>query len=188
MEFYLIRHGHVDYRRAVDRFAVGLSPEGREQSERLAQQCREWDVQFIVASTMVRAEQTADAVARALPNVPRWDLDELAETGIEEQAVSPMMHPLQEHWTAEETALAYERTWVRVTAALARIEVYARAYGLERIAIIAHRDTVNLLVLNWLGLDWRALSTAQFDVDWCATTKVDVEDGAVRIAWVNRQV
>lgn len=186
MDFYLIRHGHVDYRRAVDRYAAGLSPVGMEQSRRVAARCREWGIEMVVASTMVRAEQTADAILEAVPSATRWDLDELQTVDVEEPALGPMRNPRAAHWTDEERRLAYERTWVRLMAALARIQLYAETYGLERIAIVTHDSDVNLLLLNWLGLDWRAAERVHLDMDWCASAKVVLEEGVTRIEWVNR--
>lgn len=186
MDVYLIRHGHVDYGRAPDRLAAGLSPEGRAQAERVARLAKEWDVRLLAASTMVRAEQTADAIQALLPDIVRWDLDDLQEVGIEEQAIDPMMHPHAEHWSAEQRALAYERTWTRVAATIARMEVYTAAYGIERVAVVSHQAVLNLMLLYWLGLDWRVADSTHFALDWCATAKVVVGEGLTRIEWVNR--
>ncbi|NLD73579.1 MAG: histidine phosphatase family protein [Chloroflexi bacterium] len=186
MHVYLVRHGHVDYGRAPDRYAAGLSEEGRAQSQRVAALCREWDIQLLVASTMVRAEQTADAIQALLPDIVRWDLDDLQEVGIEEPAIDPMMHPHPEQWTAEQRTLAYERTWTRVAATIARLEVYAGTYGVERVAVVSHQAVLNLMLLYWLGLDWRVADSTHFALDWCATAKVVVDEGLTRVEWVNR--
>ncbi len=186
MEITLICHGHVAYEQAVDRFAAGLSRQGLADAARVARQCADWGVQFLVASTMVCAEQTADAIQAELPQIIRWDLDELQDVGIEEQAIDPLMHPHSEHWTDEQRALAYERTWVRISAALARIDVYCRTYGLERVGIVAHEDVLNLILLYWLGLDWLQADKMHFDLEGCATARAVFEDGFTRLAWVNR--
>ena len=186
MDITLICTGHVAYHMAVDRYAAGLSPQGLAQSQRVARLCREWGVQLLVAGTMVSAEQTADAVHALIPDAARWDLDELQGIGIEEQAMNPMMHPHREHWTDDQRVLAYERTWARVTAALARIEVYCGTYGLEHVAIISHEGVLNMILLSWLGLDWRSADTVRFDLDGCATVRATLGDGPARIAWVNR--
>jgi len=186
MEITLIRHGHVDYDRAIDRFAAGLSARGRAEAERAARQCAAWAVQLLVASTIVSSEQTADAILAAIPDAVRWDLDELQDVGIEEQAIDPLMHPLSEHWSEGQRALAYERTWVRVTSALARIEIYCRTYGLERVAIVAHQDVLNLILLYGLGLDWRQADRVRFSLDPGASVRLVVADGATRIDWMNR--
>ncbi len=186
MQVYLIRHGHVDYARSVDRYAAGLSPQGLAESTRAARLCRDWGIQFLVASTTVCAEQTADAIHAEVPDAIRWDLDELQDIGIEEQTIDPMMHPHAEHWTAEQRLLAYERTWTRVTATVARLQVYTQTYGLDRLAIVSHQDVLNLLLLNRLGLDWRVADDIRFFWDYGATAKVVVEGGQAHIEWVNR--
>jgi len=186
MELYIVRHGHVDYRRAVDRYAVGLSPQGREQSERVAALCERWGIEFIVASTLVRAEQTADAIQARLPEAIRWDLDELGDVDIEERALNPLMSPRPSEWSADDKRLAYQRTWGRVTGALARLQVYARAHDLQRVALVTHESTANLVLLSFLGLDWRAAEATYVRLDWCSTSKLCIGDHTVEIDWVNR--
>jgi broad specificity phosphatase PhoE len=75
--------------------------------------------------------------------------------------------------------------WGRVTAALARIEIYAHAVRLERVAIVAHRRVINLLLLNWLGLDWRSLDTLYFSIAPGASCKVVLDGNVTRFAWIN---
>jgi len=186
MEYYLVHHGHVDYDKAVDRVAAGLSAEGLAQAQRVAQRCRAWNTQFLVASTRACAEQTADAILARNPEVLRWDLVELEPLGIDDPTLYPGMHPFRERWTPQQLALAYHRTWARVTATMTRIELYAATYGLERAAIIADEDILNLILLRWLGLDWRATRRASFSFDYGSSAKVKVEDDVAHLEWLNQ--
>lgn len=187
MEIYLLRHGEEEPSSQFDPYGAVLSAEGRAQAARLGALCREWDVQFLVASHIVRAEQTADAIEAAVPGVLRWDLQELEEVNIEDLAYDPAAGPRLEDWTPEQLANGYRQAWGRVTAALARIELFARGNALERVAILAHETTINLLLFNWLGLDWRAAERVKLVVDYGATCKVTLADPVVRIEWVNRR-
>lgn len=187
MDIYLIRHGQVDERTSSDPSMARLTAEGLAQAERLAAQCAGWQVQFLCASTVARAQETADIIHASIPNVLRWDLEELAEINPDDLYGLLMAGPILAMWDAQQLRLGYERAWVRIMAAWARIEIYARANALDRIAIVAHESTITLLLLNWLGLDWRALDALTISVDPGATCKVTLDDdGHARIAWVNR--
>jgi len=188
VEIYLIRHGHVDYESAIDPYSPELSVKGVAQSDQLAQQCQGWDLQFLIASTMIRAQQTADAIERRMPDVIRWDLEKLEEMNVGDLELDPAAGPMISTWTPEQLDQARAGTWNRVMSALARIQIYAEANGLERIAIVAHGHVIKMLLLNWLGLDWRAGRRLRIPIDFGGTSKIVLEDeGGVRIEWINRQ-
>lgn len=190
MEVYLLLHGQAEsLNRASDPYNVALTAEGLAQARRLAVACREWKVQFLCASTMLRAQQTADAIHEALPDLVRWDLDELEDLTLDDLQGEPTASQLVSTWTAAQRRLGYERLWIRLMAAWARIEIYARTYGLERVAIVGHETTVTLFLLRWLGLDWRALDQLSFLLEPGTTCKVilDGED-RVQISWINHRV
>ncbi len=185
MEYYLVRHGHVDTEHAIDPFALGLSAEGQTQAERIAERCAQWDVQFLVASTRVSDEETANAILDRSPELLRWDLEELEPVGIDDATVHPDMHPLRERWTPEQWDLAYDRTWARVTATMARIELFVETYAIERAVLVADEDILNLILLRWLGLDWHATSDVAFAFSYGATAKVSANDAGVHVEWLN---
>jgi len=188
MDIYLIRHGQVDYSRATDPYSPELTPEGLAQAERVARQCQGWGVQFLCASTMIRAQQTADAIERSIPGVIRWDLEELEEMNVGDLELDPRAGPWVSTWTPEQVSRGYARTSARVMAALVRIQIYARAKGLERIALVTHGYVIKLVLLAWLGLDSRAASEVQIPIAYCGTCKIVLGYGdVVRIEWINRR-
>jgi len=179
---------YVDYDRAIDPYSPELSAKGVAQCDRLAQQCQGWDLQFLVVSTMIRAQQTADAIERRSPVLVRWDLEKLEEMNVGDLELDPAAGPMIPTWTPEQLDQARAGTWNRVMSALARIQIYAEANGLERIAIVAHGHVIKMLLLNWLGLDWRAGRRLRIPIDFGGTSKIVLEDeGGVRIEWINRQ-
>lgn len=190
MEIYLIRHAEVDYARATDPATVRLTPRGVEQAKRVAEHLAERDVQLLCASTMVRAEMTADAVTDRLPDLLRWDLEELEEMSAADMEGQPEAGPLTSTWNPEMVRLGLERTWVRVMAAWTRIRIYAETYGIERVAIITHGYVIKLMLLNWLGYDWRAHDRYRFPVDFASCTRVTLDDAdgetTVQFDWLNR--
>jgi broad specificity phosphatase PhoE len=186
MEIYLIQHGRAD-EHALDPYAQPLTAEGLAQAGRVAGQCRAWGIQFLCASTMARAQQTAEAINEALPEVLRWDLQELEEMNVDDLFCEASVGPRIAAWTGRQLRLGWERLWARVMPALVRIRIYAQANGLERVAIVAHTSTITLMLLNWLGLDWRAVEKVSFALEGGATCKVSLDDAdMVCIGWVNR--
>jgi broad specificity phosphatase PhoE len=187
MDIYLIRHGQTDERRAPDPYTASLSAEGQSQAQRVASQSQALGIQFVCASSMICAQQTADALVELLPDALRWDLQELEDLTMDDLLGEAETHPLVSTWSKAHLALGYERTWIRVMAAWARISIYARANHLERIAIVAHASTLNLLLLNWLGLDWRAIEKVSFGFAGGGISQVTLaQDDRAYIAWVNR--
>jgi len=187
LEFYLIRCGEADASRVADPYSARLSPAGIAQAEHIAQRCREWAVEFLCASTVARAQDTADIIARALSGVERWDLEELDDVNLDDLIGEPTAGPLVSAWTRAQLQLAHERVWSRAMGALARIVLYASVHDQQRVAIVSHDLVLRLLLLNWLGLDWRSAEEADLHMDHGATAKVTVgTDGAARVDWVNR--
>ena len=77
MKVYLIQHGHMqDLSQVTDPFSRELTPRGQEEARKLADLCREWEIRFLCVSTMLPAQQTADVIHDALPDVP-GDLQDL---------------------------------------------------------------------------------------------------------------
>lgn len=187
MDIYLLRSGHSQLALANDPYTPPLTERGVEQARRLATCCREWGIEFLCSSEMIRAQQTADIILEALPDAYRWDLSEMEGLNPDDLLGEPTTPPLVSRWNARQRALGVERMWVRVTAALARITVFCQTQGYERVAIVAHADVVNLLLLNWMGLDWRALDQFAYGIDPGSSSLVVLEGGApTTIAWVNR--
>jgi len=186
MAVYLIQHGQADDC-VVDPYARPLTAHGLGQARRVAEQCRAWGIQFLCASTMTGAQQTADSVNEALPNILRWDLQELEEMNVDDLFGEAVVGPRIATWTDRQLRRGWERLWTRVMPAWVRIRIYAQTNGLERVAIVAHASTNALLLLNWLGLDWRALERVSLTLDEGTTCKVSLsEDDGARIEWVNR--
>jgi broad specificity phosphatase PhoE len=187
MEIYLIRHGEADSSRSTDPRTPPLTPTGQAHAAHLARRCREWDVQFLCVSTMRRAQETADAASRALPEVLRWDLDELEDMNLDDLPDASGATSLVSTWSQEHLLLGRQRTWKRVTAAWARIVQYAARHELERVAIISHGGVLAFLLFSWLGLDWRDASRLDVSVQPGSSCKVSLgDDEGVRIHWINR--
>lgn len=80
---YLVRHGETDFNRALimqgRRIDSSLNAEGRRQAEALARRMASVPLDAIYTSTLLRAQQTAQAVATAHPRARLYRLSELEE-------------------------------------------------------------------------------------------------------------
>ncbi|NLV75141.1 MAG: histidine phosphatase family protein [Chloroflexi bacterium] len=185
MEYYLLCHGEANEAAALDPYAASLTERGRRQAKALANLCQYRGVQFICASTAVRAEQTADAVEAAV-QVLRWDLKELELLTIDDMEGQVVFSSHPARWSPEQFRYGMERLWVRLVGALARIEIYAATYGIQRVALVSHPDVINLCLLSWLGLDWTSYDYLRFAIDAGSSSLVMFAEGAVTFAWLNR--
>lgn len=187
MEYYLLCHGFVDEARALDPFMASLAQRGVTQSESMAESCRNWGIQFLCASTTIRSEQTADIIQKTLPAVVRWDLKELEPMSIDDMEGQVVFSSHVNRWTPAQFRYGMERTWVRLVAALARIEIYANSCSLERVALVTHADIINLCLYYWLGLDWTAYTRMDFAVEPGSSCRLSLADGHVRLQWANQR-
>jgi broad specificity phosphatase PhoE len=186
MHVYLIRHASADRAATPDPYNVPLGEAGQAQAEAAAEQCAAWGIDFVVTSLMRSAQETADAITARLPQVERWDLEELEEMTVDDLMGEPTGSPLVSRWTPEHLRMGRERTWIRVTAALSRVMLYATANDRERVAIVAGDTVVSMLLLNWMELDWRALERLSFRLDPASSSLVELSDGDPEIVWINR--
>lgn len=157
----LVRHGHTELDgRICGRTDPALSPLGREQAERAARLVAELRPDAIWASTLVRARQTAQAIAAPhglqvatdarLCEMDFGEIDGLLPSEI--QARWPDAHAA---WMRAPTEIAFPggERWpdfrARVLSATAAI-VEAHAGG--TVAIVAHGGTLRAILLDALGL------------------------------------
>ena len=186
MDFYLLCHGHVAEAAAVDPYNAPLSVRGNLEAETLAERCRTWDIQLLCASTTARAQQTADTILADDTDVLRWDLKELEPLSVDDMEGQVIYSPNPKHWTAVQYRYGLERTWVRLVSALARIEIYASAHSIQRIALVTHNDIINLCLYNWLGLNWTAHEHLNFTIDPGASCYIHLHGTQTRVHWINQ--
>lgn len=187
MDVYLIRSAESDGAHVTDPYSAPLTTVGQAQAGCLARQCRAWDIQFLCASTIRRAQDTADVVAQALLDAVRWDVQEIEDVNADDLMGDPTAGQLVCTWTEQQRARAAERVWVRTMSALARIAIYAASNDLSRVAIVSHLLPLQLLLLNWMGRDWRALDEVDTALDHGSTSKAKLkENGSATIEWINR--
>lgn len=183
--YYLIRVGDTDPLRSTDPYNVPLTPEGAAEVRRWAVASRDWNLQMLCTSTQRAALDTADLVELESPVQVRWDLSELEDLVLDDLNYDPRATHLVSSWTPEQMEQGLISLWTRLTAASARIALYADTYGMQNVAIIASERVLNLLLAHWLQLDWRLLQQASFSFELAPVCRVAVaDDGQARIQWM----
>ncbi|NLT73071.1 MAG: hypothetical protein GXX94_02595 [Chloroflexi bacterium] len=184
IHFYLIREGDTDPSGATDPYSAPLTEAGIASVKRWATIAREWRLDMLCVSTLRAALDTGDLIEPGTVGV-RWDLTELDDLALDDLNYDPRATHLVSTWTDEQMEQGLISLWTRLTAAYARILLYAETYNLHAVGIVASERVLNLLLLNWLGADWRQarhvrLSFAGSPV--CRVTLAD-EKGAT-IEWL----
>lgn len=183
--YYLIRVGETDPLRSTDPYEMPLTPNGVADMRRWAAASRAWNLQILCSSTQRAALDTADLVEHESPVRVRWDLTEMEDLVLDDLNYDPRATHLVSTWTPEQMQQGLISLWTRLTAASARIAVYANTYGMENVAIVASERVLNLLLAHWLELDWRLLQQASFSFELAPVCRVAVaDDGQARIEWM----
>lgn len=189
MDIYLIRHAHVDYGEGKAITAYNpLTPLGHQMAARLAARCEEWQLQYLFVSTMLRAQQTADAITARLPQLPRLDMPAFEEASIKDLAGYPGEPPPEDLLKWDESHYVYANTRMaqRVAAGWQEVCRIMRERGLERAAIVAHGGPLNFLLRHFQGCDGAGLlQSVWFELDWTSTSCLRLAPGRNWIRWVN---
>ncbi len=187
-DYFIFRHSHVDY---IPPAAItahnALTPLGHQLAERLAARCAEWDLQYLFASPLRRARETADAISARFPDLPRRAMPEFAEVTIDDMAGYPG-GPVSEdlsQWSNEHFAYANERMWARVLAGWDEVQRIVAEQKLERVAIVSHGGPINALIRHFMGDGVARLRDCWFELDWTATCCLRDGPRGHWVRWVN---
>ena len=167
MEIYLIRHGRqCDTRCNVD---VALSEAGFRQADLVGRRMKDWNIQKVYSSDMIRARQTAETANKywnvELEIVPQfreicfgqWEGHETNELNIlfsDFKAEQDKMEKDLRYPEGESAGDVIERSMP----ALMKVA----QSGLERVAIATHGVWIRAIVCHVLGIDlakWKLLGT-----------------------------
>jgi len=162
----LVRHG-ATARTAENRFSgavgVDLSEEGRAQAERLAARLAGEPVAAVYASSLARAVETAEILARphGLAVAPRAGLREIDHgrwEGLTRAEVEARFGAEYAAWEADPFTFAPEggETGLSVLArALPVVREIVASHPDELVAVVSHKATLRLVLSSVLGFDPR---------------------------------
>jgi len=192
VDVFLLRHSHVDYTSPEGMTPDSpLTPLGHQMAARLAKRCSTWDLQYLFVSTVVRAQQTADAISARVPELPRMDMSEFEEARLSDLEDYPGELPSEDQasWNGDHFRQGFAHMWGRVTAGWKKVRALVEEGALERVAILSHGGTMNILLQHFQGHDASALDRCWFRLDWTAASCISyvVQDGTLHkwVRWVN---
>ena len=169
---------------------VGLNEAGEAQAARLGGQLQGERLTAVYASPLLRARQTADAVATAcgLATQVTGALDEIdfgAWTGLTFDALASQ--PQWHRWNADR--LHHQPPGGECMVAVQmRIAVWLRemaaAHGGETIAAVSHADVIKAACCHVLGLSIDAFG--RFDIDPASVTTVSAGDWGFKLVRMNQ--
>jgi len=159
----LVRHGATEWnetKRAQGQADIPLSPRGRAQAGDIARDLRDVDVAAVYSSDLVRALDTATAIAGEHDLEVRVDpgfreVDQGEWTGLttaEIKARWPELWGPARHYSARPGGESPEQVRKRALAALERV---ARAHPDETVVVVSHGGTIRWLSAEALGYDDR---------------------------------
>jgi broad specificity phosphatase PhoE len=186
----LIRHAaHEDLGdslsgRAPDR---PLSSIGRDQAKQLARGLAGHDLKSVQSSPVLRARQTADAIAAGLPVETVAALDEIdfgdwTGRSFAVLADDPRWHEWNSH-RATASAPGGESMAAAQARAVAHVDTSAAAYPGETLAMVSHCDILRGVVAHYLGLSLDNL--LRFDIAPASVTTLHVGDWGGRVLRLN---
>jgi broad specificity phosphatase PhoE len=187
-DIYVFRHAHVDYTPPIPITERNpLTPLGRQMAADLAERCDAWDLQHLFVSTMLRAQQTADALSTRFPSLPRTDMSEFEEASIRDLEGYPAEPPTEDlrTWVASHFRYANPRIWDRVRRGWLQVLHVVERDALERVGIISHGGPINLLLRSFLGYEDPNIDSCWFEIDWAATSCLRYTPQSRAICWVN---
>ena len=153
VDVFLMRHSHVDYSpEVVITTQNPLTPLGHRLADLLAQRAVSWDLQHLFISTMTRAQQTAEALLRRMPDLPHTDMPGLAESHAADLEGFPGGAYADDvrTWSPEQFTYANRRLFERVSASWQRIQEPSLRRGLERVGWWPRRS-INMLLRVFQG-------------------------------------
>jgi len=188
VDILVFRHAHVDYTPPIPITDMNpLTEVGQQMAASLAERCDEWRLQHLFASTMLRAQQTADAISARFPDLPRSEMSEFEETSVRDMAGYPGGAPAEDLrlWGAAHFQYANPRLWERVQRGWQRVLRVVEENSLERVAIVTHGGPINLLLRYYLGYQDPNIDSCWFEIDWASTSCLRHTPTRRSIRWVN---
>jgi broad specificity phosphatase PhoE len=196
VRLYLIRHGETEYNRqglALGRRDVALNEEGQRQAERLGRVLAKEGLGAVYSSPLLRARDTATAVAAAhgLPvrveeRLVEMDVGEV--DGLPFDEVERRYPDLLRTWMSEDgptepipggesLAQVLDRAWAWVD------ELNASVHPRDRIAAVTHNFVILSLLAQAVGLGLPNFRRFRHAV--AAVSVLDFEDGRATLVRLN---
>jgi broad specificity phosphatase PhoE len=192
----LMRHGRTDWNdahRFQGRTDVPLNEKGLAQAEKTADRLAKWPVDVVYTSPMIRARQTAQAIAArhgqepiVIEDLVEVDFGPWENQGFE--SIRDQYPDLMRKWTADPFFHGPEgaETWESIRARAERaVEIVLREKG-ERVVVVSHGGTMRALFSVLLGVDPHVVWNLK--ASNCALNGVEVRKDQTLLAFSNDEL
>lgn len=191
----LVRHGATEWnesKRAQGHADIPLSARGRDQADAIANELADWDIAAVYASDLVRAVDTASAIASRhrleVGTDPGFrEVDQGEWTGLTTAEIKerwPELWGPARHYSRRPGGESPEEVRDRSLAALRRV---VEAHPDEMVVVVSHGGTIRWLSAVALGYDDRAAARIRGLFNGGAVTlRAKLEDGRLVLSNLTR--
>lgn len=177
MNIYLIRHGRQNSK--LCNVNVPLSKEGRRQAELTGERLKNYGIEAVYSSDLIRAIETADIINEALGVTrvvdARFQESNFGElTGLENNVLKEQYKEFLDKRARMEEDLHYpggencEEVFQRAFAALREIA----QKGYENVAIVTHGGVIRALFMGIVGADFARWLTYGRQLENCSISEI----------------
>ena len=187
MQIYLIRHGRQSSN--LCNVNVDLSREGHRQAELVAERLKEYGIEGLYASTLIRAQQTAEHIGQvlALPVITAEDIQEIdfgAWTGISDVELDKLYKEERDAYRKGHKDICYpdgesgETCYRRYKKGMEWIITDAKEKGAASIAVVTHGIAMRAFLCGVLDISFAKRGTLAKSLENASITELRYEDGA----------
>lgn len=195
MNIYLIRHGRQCSNLCnVD---VELSPEGHRQAQLVAKRLKNYQIEGLYASALIRAQQTAEHIKEEL-HLPIHTIAQIAEidfgdwTGKEDAYLNTQFAAQRHDYAYGLSDIRYpngesgESCYLRFKEGMEQIVLHAKAHRLERIAVVTHGIAMRAFLCGTFAIPFAKRGILARSLENTSITELEVmEDGTYTLERFN---
>lgn len=185
IRLYLIRHGRQNS--PLCNVDVPLDSAGERQAELVAERLKNYNIQALYSSNLIRAVQTAEIINRQLllPYFREEDLREISFGELEGLSDVDIKEKygdfIKERAKADEDIPCPggengEDVYNRVFPVISQIIRSAQTNNIENVAIVTHGGVIRTLVAGVLGADFAKKLCIAKDLENCSITQINYDE------------
>lgn len=187
MQIYLIRHGRQSSN--LCNVNVDLSREGHRQAELVGERIKKYGIERLYASTLLRAQQTAEHIAQIvkLPVITARDIHEIdfgTWTGISDVELDKLYYEEREAYRKGLKDIHYPEgecgvsCFERYYKGMEWIVADAKAKGALKIAVVTHGIAMRVFLCGILDIPFAKRGTLAKSLENASITELRYEEGS----------
>lgn len=185
IKLYLIRHGRQNS--PLCNVDVPLDDAGFRQAELVAKRLKNYNINMLYSSNLIRARQTAEIIGKelCLVNNIEENLKEIsfgALEGLKDVEIKERFGAFLEERAKATSDIPYpdgesgQDVYDRAFPVIQRIIEKAKENHMENVAIVSHGGVIRTLVAGILGADFAKKLCVSKDLENCSITEIDYDE------------